>query len=104
MPVYLVEHVFRVGGRDAEACPRLDDGRRRKAHDHHADVPPQHLPAKRSGGTDKAKGLNKENDSVLADTGVKREKAFMVHRLLWPHSVEHRALITVFGPFGFCRL
>jgi len=46
---YPVEQVSRVGGRDAEARPGLDDGRSGEAHDHHPDVPLQHLPAERSG-------------------------------------------------------
>ncbi len=48
---YPVEHVFCVGGWDAEPRPGLDDGRSGEAHDHHPDVPLQHLPAKRSGGS-----------------------------------------------------
>lgn len=43
-----VEHLSGVSGWHAEARPWLDDGRCREAHDHGADVPLQHLPAKRS--------------------------------------------------------
>lgn len=49
---YPVEHVPRVGGREAEARPGLDDGRGGEADDHHPYVPLQHLPAERSGGTE----------------------------------------------------
>lgn len=46
-PERRVQHVFGVGGRDAEAGPGLDDGRGGEAHHHHADVPLQHLPPER---------------------------------------------------------
>lgn len=36
-----------MGGRNAETRPRLDDGGRREADHHRADVPPEHLPTKR---------------------------------------------------------
>lgn len=62
---YPAEHVFRVGGRDAEARPGLDDGRSGEAHDHHADVPLQHLPAERSGGTDvRRHGIKKQKKTL----------------------------------------
>lgn len=42
-----VQHVSGVSGRHAEAGSGLDDGRRREAHHHRADVPLQHLPTER---------------------------------------------------------
>lgn len=46
-----VEQLSGVGGRDAETSPGLDDGRGGESHHHHADVPLQHLPTERPGGT-----------------------------------------------------
>ena len=43
---YRVEHVFGVGGGDAETRSGLDDGRCWEPYYHHTNVPLQHLPPK----------------------------------------------------------
>lgn len=72
-----VDHLARVGGRQAEPGARLDDGRGGKTHHHHADVPLQHFPTE-SG--DLGREEEEERDDGRIGVSVEDEAAAMERR------------------------